>query len=575
MEQRKSRRMTGEHHQNGIFIKRGIRAMALCILLMGMMGEGSSNADHFNGFNPSNRRLGWENLATQAMDMDSQEDILASSKLTSNFVGSRRLMQEDLKGLGNTLKLKMVHRNSMDSPARKEFGSREEEIQDFIAMDEMRVRGFYASVIKVVRNDGGDDDNVASPSPSPALPFFGDDAAPSPAPEAPTFSNIEEFQGRVVSGASFPGNIGQYFVEFSIGTPPQPFLFIADTGSDLVWVPCSLCKDCNGNVYPSNSSIFLSQSSSTFNPISCSSQECELIPPPPNGNTSCSVKEPTSCTYGYGYSDTSQSTGVFAYDTITMSSSSSKKVQIKNVAFGCGINNTGPSITKLGGVIGLGQGPISFTSQVGYMYGNKFSYCFTSFFHRKASSAIVFGDDLMGTELKAPMQYTPFLANTLSETFYYVGIEGVEVGGERLPIVSDVWSIKKDGNGGAVIDSGTTLTFFVQPAYDVIVEAIKKVMDYPLAPATAGLPICYNVSGVAEPQIPQLSIIFKGDAVFKPPTKNYFLSPKDELRCLGFLGSPPNGGLTILGNLLQQNYHVEYDRLHNRLGFAKAHCSLS
>lgn len=549
------------HHN--VFIKHAIIATALHILI-GVMAESSGRADGAV-LNPSNRRLGWSNLAEV---INSDAEFLTPPKISQ--VGSRKLQEEG--AAGGTLRLRMVHRNAMESPARREFSSREAEIKDFIETDEMRVRGFYASV-KNARGDGYtvvDEsykaDVLATPSPSPAQ--F-DNPAPAPSPEG---SIYDEFQGRVVSGASFPGKIGQYFVEFYIGTPGQPFLFIADTGSDLVWVPCSLCRDCNA-IATGNDTIFLPQNSSTFSPITCSSEECDLVPPP-IGAASCSLKLPTSCTYAYGYSDSSQSTGVFAYDTVTMNSSSGKSVKIKNVAFGCGTNNSGPSITKVGGVIGLGQGPISFTSQVGYMYGNKFSYCFTNFLHTRSSSALIFGDDPMGTKLKGPIQYTPFVPNPLVETFYYVGIEAVEVGGVILPILSDVWDIDKNGNGGAVIDSGTTLSFFVQPAYDIIVQAFKEAIDYPLAPPTAGLSVCYNVSGISNPLLPSFSVVFKGNAVFKPPSKNYFLNPTDDLRCLGFMGSAANGGVSVLGNLLQQNYHVEYDRLHNRLGFAKAHCAV-
>ena len=72
-----------------------------------LMGESVNNANVFNELDPSNRRLGWPNLATQ-------EHILTTST-PSQLVGSRRqfegcksLMQEDLKGLGKPLKLKMV-----------------------------------------------------------------------------------------------------------------------------------------------------------------------------------------------------------------------------------------------------------------------------------------------------------------------------------------------------------------------------------------------------------------------------------------------------------------------------------
>ncbi|KAH7291629.1 hypothetical protein KP509_29G025000 [Ceratopteris richardii] len=472
-----------------------------------------------------------------------------------------------------TLHLRYIHRNSMESPARKEFPNRAEEIEELIAMDQMRVEGFSAGMIKWERADfDGASQTPSSSSPPPSADINDGAEVPSPAP-GPLSYPYEDFLGRLFSGASFPGNVGQYFVKFAIGSPPQTFFFIADTGSDLVWVPCSLCSVCSMETAVNGSSVFHAASSSTFSPIKCSAEECGLVPPPTFGSSLCILREPTSCTYGYSYSDSSQTTGVFAYDTITMSSAVGESVHIDNVAFGCGTNNSGPSITGIGGVIGLGQGPISFTSQVGFMFGSKFSYCFTSFFNRNASSALVFGDEFPGLELLSPKQYTPFLVNPQSETFYYVDIEGFEVEGERLPIRSQLWRIKADGTGGAVIDSGTTLTFFVEAAYKVIIDAIAaRMSSFPRAASTAGLPICYNVSGVASPRLPQITIAFKGGSLFQPPAENYFLSPKEDVFCPAFLASTT---LNVLGNLLQQNYLVEYDRLRSRLGFAQARCSLS
>ena len=40
-----------------------------------------------------------------------------------------------------------------------------------------------------------------------------------------------------LSSGAYTGT-GQYFVRFRVGTPAQPFLLVADTGSDLTWVKC-------------------------------------------------------------------------------------------------------------------------------------------------------------------------------------------------------------------------------------------------------------------------------------------------------------------------------------------------
>ncbi|KAH7291494.1 hypothetical protein KP509_29G019300 [Ceratopteris richardii] len=438
----------------------------------------------------------------------------------------RRLIERGSRDKKKPLELRIFHRNSVYSPVRKNFRSREEEIQCLTAMDAIREEGFSGTMNKIVRDRAA---AAASSSTSTAT------AVPPLGTPPPASSVHEEFRGSVVSGAGFPGNVGQYFVELSIGSPPQTFLFITDTGSDLLWVPCSLYTTSRS--VQLKGSTFRASRSSTFSPIQCSAKECGFIPAPPIGNSSCNPKQPTSCSYGYSYTDSSQTTGVLAFDTITMSTSSGKQVKINEVAFGCGTNNSGPTITGLGGVIGLGKGPISFTTQVGAMYGDVFSYCFTSFFNKGARSALVFGSDIAGTKFLSSKRYTPFLQNPQSPTFYYVEVEAVEVGGKRLSIPPEVWSIRKDGTAGVAIDSGTTLSFFIQPAYDKIVEAIQaEMVSFPPAAPTAGLPLCYNVSRTETVRLPRLSIVFGGGAAFSPPAVNYFLSPRRELRGRNRLG---------------------------------------
>lgn len=515
-------------------------------------------------------------------EMGSAQLLPPSSKL--EHFGIRRLLEGETAR--NFMRLRLMHRHELESLDRPHFVTAGDRIIDFIQVDQMRVMGFLASIHKDHAYTTSTSCENASHSSSldrhlaPSLST--NDAAvrslpssslgnPSHGPLSQTpRKKHEDFKGRVISGASFPGNIGQYFVEFSVGTPEQRVLFITDTGSDLIWVPCSLCEACvsQSKNSPSSSSFF-PKASSTFIPITCSSQECGFVPPPLDAT--CNERSPTNCTYTYVYTDLSQTTGIFAYDTLAMrSSSKGLTMKIKNVAFGCGTNNAGPSITKVGGVMGLGQGPISFPSQVGHMYGNKFSYCFTSFFHRNSTSTLVFGDDRAGAKLTSPLQFTPFIPSPIVETFYHLQIQEIKLDKEHLSINSSIFEIDKQGSGGVIIDSGTTLTFFLEPAYDVIFQAFKKKIHYPLAPPTAGLHLCYNVSKIDKPRFPRISIIFKGGAIFRPPSRNYFLSPTHEIKCLGFMGS---SGLSVLGNLIQQNYYVEYDRFNNQLGFAKASCS--
>jgi aspartyl protease family protein len=115
------------------------------------------------------------------------------------------------------------------------------------------------------------------------------------------------------------------------------------------------------------------------------------------------------------------------------------------------------------------------------MYGHTFSYCLVEH-GSDADSKVVFGEDdlvLAHPQLK----YTAFTpTSSPADTFYYVKLKGVLVGGELLKISSDTWDVGKDGSGGTIIDSGTTLSYFVEPAYQVIRQAFVDRMSrlYPL-----------------------------------------------------------------------------------------------
>ncbi|CAM6129133.1 unnamed protein product [Calypogeia fissa] len=383
-------------------------------------------------------------------------------------------------------------------------------------------------------------------------------------------SGLYKFESTVKSGVPFGS--GEYFMDFYVGTPPRHFSVIIDTGSDLTWVQCDPCELC----YHQDGPVFQPNMSSTYQGLTCNAESCKSgggYGDDPN-RCQATTKEPGLCRYFYYYGDLSNTTGDFALETVTFPVSKGDPLQIEQILFGCGHSNIG-LFQGAGGLLGLGQGPISFVSQIGKLFGDKFSYCLVDRDDPSyIGSPLIFGEDEIYKVLQPRFQWTPFLKNTPVDTFYYVNITAVSVGGERLKIPETAWQVDMDGYGGTIIDSGTTLSYFRQEAYDAIKQAFVDRISYPVVTTVPVLSLCYNVSGVQSTDFPSLSIIFKGDAVMDLPFKNYFIrpDPAENVYCLALLGMPQKS-LNILGNFLSQNFHIVFDRGNVRLGFAPVDCT--
>ncbi|XP_077227590.1 aspartyl protease family protein 2-like [Tasmannia lanceolata] len=366
---------------------------------------------------------------------------------------------------------------------------------------------------------------------------------------------------------------GEYFMDVYLGTPPKHFSLILDTGSDLNWIQCLPCYDC----FEQNGPPYNPLDSSSFKNVLCNDPRCQLVssPDPPRP---CKSSNQT-CQYFYWYGDRSNTTGDFSLETFTVNlttpAGGSELRRVENVMFGCGHWNRG-LFHGAAGLLGLGRGSLSFSSQLRSLYGHTFSYCLVDRnSNLSVSSKLIFGEDK--SLMNHPnLNFTSLVNGKESavDTFYYVQIKSIMVGGETLDIPAETWRISPEGTGGTIIDSGTTLSYFADPTYRKIKEAfVKKVKDYPVVTDFPVLEPCYNVSGVEKVELPEFTIVFEDGAVWDFPVENYFIRiDPDEIVCLAMLGTP-RSSLSILGNYQQQNFHVVYDTKKSRLGFAPMRCA--
>ena len=205
---------------------------------------------------------------------------------------------------------------------------------------------------------------------------------------------------------------------------------------------------------------------------------------------------------------------------------------------------------------------------------HKFSYCLVDRNNNLSiNSTLTFGDDI-SLAYHPHVQYTKFLTNTSMDTFYYLGIKNVLVGGEDVEVPLETWVLEdSQGKYGTIIDSGTTLTYFVKDAFERIVLAFDSQILYPKVESPI-LNYCYNVSGHTIVELPAFSIVFVDGAIFTPPLENYFIeidSNPMPILCLAMLEAPSSSP-SILGNYLQQNTHFLYDLDNDKLGFVPMKC---
>jgi hypothetical protein len=97
-----------------------------------------------------------------------------------------------------------------------------------------------------------------------------------------------------LSSGAYTGT-GQYFVRFRVGTPAQPFVLVADTGSDLTWVKCRGAAGSPPDAQPP-AREFRPAASKSWAPIACSSDTCTSYVPFSLAN--CSTPA-SPCAYDY------------------------------------------------------------------------------------------------------------------------------------------------------------------------------------------------------------------------------------------------------------------------------------
>ncbi|KDP33103.1 hypothetical protein JCGZ_13547 [Jatropha curcas] len=394
-----------------------------------------------------------------------------------------------------------------------------------------------------------------------------------------------------------------YLISLSIGTPSQVIQVYMDTGSDLTWVPCGSlsfdCMDCDD--YRNNkltAAFSPSQSSSSYRD-SCASPYCINIHSSDNSFDPCTVAGCSLSTlvkatcsrpcpsFAYTYGAGGIVTGTLTRDTLRVHGSDPNVTKdIPKFLFGC----VGSTYHEPIGIAGFGRGALSLPSQLGLLQKG-FSHCFLAFKYANnpnITSPLVIGDITLSSIDE--MQFTPLLKSPMYPNYYYVGLEAISVGNvsaTQVPLILREFDSR--GNGGMLIDSGTTYTHLPEPFYSQILSTLESMIHYPRASEVeirTGFDLCYKVpcpnnSLIAKDNVfPSITLHFSNNASLVLPQGNLFYAmsaPTNStvVKCLLFqsMDDGEYGPAGVFGSFQQQNVQVVYDLEKERIGFQAMDCA--
>jgi len=314
----------------------------------------------------------------------------------------------------------------------------------------------------------------------------------------------------------------EYFGEVDIGTPPQKFTVIYDTGSSNLWVPSKACTNCKktGSLYDSSASSSYTKNGQSF-----------------------------ALQYGTGSCN-----GFLSQDTVTVGGEA-----ITNFSFGEVTTEAADVFGQapFDGIIGLGPAkaavdkvpmPMDQLVAQGKIQHNIFSFFLSS--NGKAGSTLVLG----GTDSSfytGDFTYVPVGKAAALLPYWLVAASDIKVGGTSAKLCPFFIGCQM------VVDTGTSVIAGPTKAMNTLINQIGNVSED-----------CSNAD-----KLPVVSFSIGGKDFDLGP-EFYVLRAKDDKgkeQCqLGIEAVDAGVPIYILGDPFLRKYYTVWDAEQNRVGFALA-----
>ncbi|KAH8105845.1 endopeptidase [Cristinia sonorae] len=312
----------------------------------------------------------------------------------------------------------------------------------------------------------------------------------------------------------------QYFAEISLGSPPQVFKVVLDTGSSNLWIPS----------------------------IQCTSIACFLHNKYDNTKSSSYKPNGTAFSIQYG---TGSMEGFVSKDTLTIGD-----ITIKNQLFAEATKEPGLTFAfgKFDGILGLAYDTIAvnhitppFFEMVNQKLLDSAVFSFRLGSSEEDGGEVIFGG-VDKSAYSGDVTYLPLR----KKAYWEVELTSVSLGEDTLELE----------NTGAAIDTGTSLIALPTDIAEMINTQIG---------ATRGWNGQYTVDCSTVPSLPDLTFSFGGKP-FPLKATDYILEVQGT--CISsFTGMDINlpwGSLWIIGDVFLRRYYTIYDLSRDAVGFALA-----